>query len=184
MASVPTTTTAHLGGSYERLGDQRLASLAGTGDHCAAEAIHSRYADALLAYSRSIVRDPDDAQDVLQQTMLNALQALSRRELQAPLRPWLFRIAHNTSISLLRRRRPTDELQEDAPSGGQGMSAGRVLAASACADSSTTWPPSDASAPRCCATSAGLPAGSRARCRRRLRQTVTAARRAAQASRR
>ena len=123
MASVPTTTTAHLGGSYERLGDQRLASLAGTGDHCAAEAIHSRYADALLAYSRSIVRDPDDAQDVLQQTMLNALQALSRRELQAPLRPWLFRIAHNTSISLLRRRRPTDELQEDAPSGGQGMSA-------------------------------------------------------------
>lgn len=123
MASVPTTTTAHLGGSYARLGDQRLASLAGTGDHGAAEAIHSRYADALLAYSRSIVRDPDDAQDVLQQTMLNALQALSRRELQAPLRPWLFRIAHNTSISLLRRRRPTDELREDASATGQGVSA-------------------------------------------------------------
>jgi len=108
--------------SYDRLGDERLAVLAGRGDSAAQEAIHGRYADALLGYCRSIVRDPDDAQDVLQQTMLNALQALERRELQAPLRPWLFRIAHNTSISLLRRRRPTDELQEESMAAGHGVS--------------------------------------------------------------
>jgi len=109
-------------GSYDRLGDERLAVLAGRGDSAAQEAIHGRYADALLGYCRSIVRDPDDAQDVLQQTMLNALQALERRELQAPLRPWLFRIAHNASISLLRRRRPTDELQEESSAAGHGVS--------------------------------------------------------------
>jgi len=109
-------------GCYARLGDERLAVLAGRGDSAAQEAIHGRYADALLGYCRSIVRDPDDAQDVLQQTMLNALQALERRELRAPLRPWLFRIAHNTSISLLRRRRPTDELQEESAAAGHGVS--------------------------------------------------------------
>ena len=90
-------------GGYALLGDQRLAALAGSGDTGAGAAIHERYADQLLRYVRSIVRDPDDAQDVLQQTMLNALQALSRRELQAPLRPWLFRIAHNTAVDFLRR---------------------------------------------------------------------------------
>lgn len=120
MSSAPLLDS--LPASYARLGDERLAVLAGRGDSGAAAAIHGRYADALLGYCRSIVRDPDDAQDVLQQTMLNALQALERRELRAPLRPWLFRIAHNTSISLLRRRRPTDELHEESMAAGHSVS--------------------------------------------------------------
>jgi RNA polymerase sigma factor (sigma-70 family) len=115
--------------AYDLLADERLATLAGRGDRQAGAAIHERYADVLLGYVRSIVRDPDDAQDVLQQTMLNALQALARRDLEAPLRPWLFRIAHNTSISLLRRRRPSEELDDERSQIGQHASAETELLA-------------------------------------------------------
>ena len=124
-----TTGTSAPPRGYALLGDERLAALAGSGDTDAGAAIHERYADALLRYVRSIVRDPDDAQDVLQQTMLNALQALARRDLEAPLRPWLFRIAHNTSISLLRRRRPTDELGHEDGRAGRSESAETELLA-------------------------------------------------------
>jgi RNA polymerase sigma factor (sigma-70 family) len=60
------------------------------------------------------VRHDGDAQDALQSTFAGALAALRRGGRDAPLRPWLFRIAHNESISLLRRRRVTVELSETA----------------------------------------------------------------------
>lgn len=123
----PTSTPLHPDG-YALLEDQRLAALAGAGDGDAAGEIHARYAAGLLTYVRSIVRDPDDAQDVVQQTMLNALQSLHRRELEAPLRPWLYRIAHNTSISLLRRRRPADELDHEVLAGREDSAEAELIA--------------------------------------------------------
>src|SRR3954449_8254055 len=84
------------------LSDDRLLRLVATGNPQAFGSIYARYHAPLYAYCRSIVRDPDDARDALQNTMLKALAALGRgsadRELS--LKPWLFRIAHNESITL------------------------------------------------------------------------------------
>ncbi|RDJ93620.1 RNA polymerase sigma factor, partial [Lacticaseibacillus rhamnosus] len=41
-----------------------------------------------------------------------AFAALRRGGPDAPIRPWLFRIAHNEAVSALRRRRPTVELSD------------------------------------------------------------------------
>jgi len=41
-----------------------------------------------------------------------ALTGLEGDHREFALKPWLFRIAHNESVSLLRRRRPTAELNE------------------------------------------------------------------------
>jgi RNA polymerase sigma factor (sigma-70 family) len=87
------------------LGDDRLARLAARGSSPAFAEIYKRYHQPLYRYCLSIVRNPDDASDALQSTAAKALQALSGEMREIALKPWLYRIAHNESISLLRRRR-------------------------------------------------------------------------------
>ena len=93
-------------------GDERLARLAAGGDEAACRALYERYHQQLYRYCRSVLRNETDAQDALQTTFISAFGALRRDQRDAPLRPWLFRIAHNESISQLRRRRPTQELSD------------------------------------------------------------------------
>jgi RNA polymerase sigma factor (sigma-70 family) len=97
-----------------RLSDERLARLAAKGSPRAFAAVYERYHQVLYRYCRSILRDDADAQDALQSTFTRALSALKRGQRGAPLRPWLFRIAHNEAISVLRRRRGGEESLADA----------------------------------------------------------------------
>lgn len=95
------------------LSDERLLRMIAAGNAQAFGAVYSRYHAPLYAYCRSIVRDPDDARDALQNTMLKALAALNRgQDRELALKPWLFRIAHNESVSLLRKRRPSEPLTD------------------------------------------------------------------------
>jgi RNA polymerase sigma factor (sigma-70 family) len=88
------------------LSDERLARFVEDGSERAFAVIYERYHQRLYRYCRSHLRDGDDAYDALQSTLANALAALQRGQRDAPLRPWLFRIAHNEAISLIRRREP------------------------------------------------------------------------------
>jgi RNA polymerase sigma-70 factor (ECF subfamily) len=45
-----------------------------------------------------------DGEDVVQDTLIRALEALPDLDETTPLRPWLFRIAHNRALDLLRSR--------------------------------------------------------------------------------
>ena len=89
------------------LGDDRLSRLAATGDSRAFETIYERHHQALYRYCSSILGSPEDAADALQSTMASALRALVGERREIAIKPWLFRIAHNESISMLRKRRPT-----------------------------------------------------------------------------
>jgi RNA polymerase sigma factor (sigma-70 family) len=97
------------------LSDERLAELAGIGHSDAFGTLYERYRDALARYCRSIVRDPEDAGDALQNTMVSVLRALKVRGPAGPLRPWMYRIAHNEAISILRRRHSHEELSVETP---------------------------------------------------------------------
>ena len=92
------------------LGDERLARLAAAGHERAFAVVYERHHQALYRYCRSILRDDVDAQDALQSTFTAAFAAIARGRRDAPIRPWLYRIAHNEAVSALRRRRPTTEL--------------------------------------------------------------------------
>jgi RNA polymerase sigma factor (sigma-70 family) len=92
--------------------DERLAWLVGKGSERAFAALYHRYHQQLYRYCRSMLRDDADAQDALQSTFTGAFAALREGRRDAPLRPWLYRIAHNESISILRRRRPHSELPD------------------------------------------------------------------------
>jgi len=81
-------------------------------------ALYERHHRDLYRYCRSILRDDHDAQDALQSTMTRAFAALRDERRDFELRPWLFRIAHNEAVSLLRRRRAAEPLDEQAAGAG------------------------------------------------------------------
>ena len=95
------------------LGDERLARLAAAGDERAFAAIYRRYGGELHRYCRAILGSSDDAADALQNTMVSALRALPGERREIALKPWLFRVAHNEAISLLRQRRSGAELDPE-----------------------------------------------------------------------
>ena len=92
------------------LSDERLARWAAKGSQPAFAVIFERHHQALNRYCHSIVGNSHDAADALQNTMLKALRALPGEQRLIALRPWLYRIAHNESISLLRARRTDSDL--------------------------------------------------------------------------
>ena len=77
-------------------------------------AVYAEHHQALYRYCRAILGHDEDARDALHNAMTRAYAALQTEDRDFELRPWLYRIAHNESISLLRTRRPTVELSEAA----------------------------------------------------------------------
>lgn len=107
MAEAALPHGAHLrAGSLRLLPDDRLARSAAKGETRAFAAIFQRYHQELYRYCRAVLRDEEDAQDALQNTMIRALSALPGEEREMALRPWLYRVAHNEAVSILRRRPP------------------------------------------------------------------------------
>ncbi|HEY2397746.1 MAG TPA: RNA polymerase sigma factor [Solirubrobacteraceae bacterium] len=86
----------------------------GAGDERAFAALYNRYHQELYRYCRSLLRHEADAQDALQAAFAAAFAALQRGQRDAPLRPWLYRIAHNEAITVLRRRHSHDELSDES----------------------------------------------------------------------
>ncbi|HLI59285.1 MAG TPA: sigma-70 family RNA polymerase sigma factor [Solirubrobacteraceae bacterium] len=94
-------------------GDERLAKMVSNGSDAAFTALFERFQPSLYRYCRSLLGNDADAQDALQTAFTQALVALREGRRTAPVRPWLFRIAHNEAVSLLRRRRPGEELSPE-----------------------------------------------------------------------
>ena len=82
--------------------DTRLVALARDGHERAFEAIVERYRRQLLRACRRVLPEAR-AEDALQQTLVAAWRGLQRGDAVRELRPWLHRIAHNTSLNLLRQ---------------------------------------------------------------------------------
>jgi RNA polymerase sigma factor (sigma-70 family) len=118
VASSPGSAGA---GMTRVLSDDRLARRAVKGDERAFAAIFDRYHQRLYRYCLAIVGNSQDAQDALQNTMVKVLRALPGEERRIELKPWLYRIAHNESIELLRRRRDTRELDTELAAPGSGL---------------------------------------------------------------
>jgi RNA polymerase sigma factor (sigma-70 family) len=119
-AAAPSTAGSSAG-LARVLGDERLVRRAVKGDERAFAAIFDRYHQRLYRYCLAIVGDPQDAQDALQNTMVKALRALPGEERKIELKPWLYRIAHNEAVELLRRRRETRELDPGLAAPGAGL---------------------------------------------------------------
>jgi RNA polymerase sigma-70 factor (ECF subfamily) len=69
--------------------------LARQGDQAAWEALMRVHQEPVFRLAYLLLGDPDEAEDIAQETFLRAYKALRRFDTDRPLRPWLLHIASN-----------------------------------------------------------------------------------------
>jgi len=94
--------------------DARLVDLTRAGNDRAFEAIVVRYKGELLRYCSRVLPD-GRGEDAVQQSFVNAYRALHGDTAPLSLRSWLFSIAHNVSLNVLRQRGADHEPLESHP---------------------------------------------------------------------
>jgi len=92
--------------------DERLVDLVRAGNDAAFEAIVARYRRPLLRYCSGFMSETR-AEDAVQTAFVSAFDSLRRSSGEMMLRPWLYRIAHNTSLNALRDRSLAHEQLSD-----------------------------------------------------------------------
>jgi RNA polymerase sigma factor (sigma-70 family) len=89
-------------------------------DPAAFEALVRRHQGAVYNFCLHVLGQADDAADVAQETFVRLFTHLGQLDAREPIAPWLFRVARNRCIDVIRRRRtvplgPTDDSDESSP---------------------------------------------------------------------
>ncbi len=99
---------------FREVEDRDLIGKARRGDVDAYNVLVSRWEKRVFNYVAKLLGHREDAMDVTQEVFLKAWQNLGKLDDAGRFSPWLFRIAHNESYSLLRKARPQQEITEQA----------------------------------------------------------------------
>ena len=94
--------------------ERELVARGKAGDHIAFMELIRRSSPTALRTIRKIARNPADVDDVMQDTVVNALKGLCSFNQRSRFSTWLTRIAVNNALLLLRRRRNKVEISIDA----------------------------------------------------------------------
>jgi RNA polymerase sigma-70 factor, ECF subfamily len=95
--------------------DQQLVLAAQSGSSAAFAEIRALYAQRLYRRIALITRNGEDAEDALQDTFLHGYLAIRTFEGRSSIYSWLTRIAINSALMVLRRRRARAEVSCDLP---------------------------------------------------------------------
>ena len=106
-------TTAPL--VYERLSDPILVRRARDGDKLALEALCSRHSDRVHRIALHVLRDPEDARDAAQDSLVKLVQRVGQFKGQSQFSTWLHRLVVNTckDVAQARWSTRTEPLLED-----------------------------------------------------------------------
>ncbi|MET0685017.1 MAG: RNA polymerase sigma factor [Solirubrobacteraceae bacterium] len=113
----PVRTGPRIPGRLLRLAsDDKLVELVRAGSEPAFETVYDRHHRGILAFCRHMVGTPEEAEDAVQHTFMAAYRELVASDKHIHLRPWLYTIARNRCLSVLRarRERPLEEVEEPA----------------------------------------------------------------------
>lgn len=82
-------------------------------DEAAFTEFFETYASRVYRLAIGLLKQEDDAEEVVQATFFSAFEALDRFEPHALISTWLYRIAYNHAMMLIRRRHAVDPLPEE-----------------------------------------------------------------------
>lgn len=93
------------------------------GDRAEFAQLVSRYSGQIYRLALKMLKDQQDAEDILQETFIKAYKALPEFEGRSKLSTWLYRIATNEALMFLRRKKldtisveqPAENDEEQAP---------------------------------------------------------------------
>jgi RNA polymerase sigma factor (sigma-70 family) len=94
------------------MGDSEVVASIVAGDPEGLAEAYDRYADPLYRYCRSMLSDPADAADAVQDTFVIAASRLAGLREPERLRAWLYAVARNECLRILRAKKPTSALAD------------------------------------------------------------------------
>lgn len=101
--------------------DRTEAVKARSGDRQALVRLYERHKGALLGFLVKTCRGRENAEDVFQEVWFKVMRAIGTYDPErSSFRSWLYRIAHNASVDLLRRESTRRGPELDAPVGENG----------------------------------------------------------------
>ncbi len=100
--------------------DQDLIRRTLQGDRGSYGVLMGRYQRGLYLMIRGMVRNHDDANDLVQEAFFRAYKYLDRFQLERPFRPWLYRIGANLALHHIRHRKKAHwlSLEDENPDTG------------------------------------------------------------------
>jgi RNA polymerase sigma factor (sigma-70 family) len=99
--------------------DEKLVEQIRRGNEAAFEVAFERYGAGILGFCRHMLGSREEAEDAVQHTFAAAFRDLQRDgERPLALKPWLYSIARNRCVSMLRARREQPAEQADLPTAG------------------------------------------------------------------
>ncbi|MGQ9783451.1 MAG: sigma-70 family RNA polymerase sigma factor [Armatimonadota bacterium] len=121
MLAIVTTNRVQAGRvlAWERLmvekTDQAVVQQVLEGETDAFSELVQRYQDRIYSVALNYVSNPEDAMDIAQETFVKAYSNLNKFDSASAFYTWLYRIAVNTAIDFLRKRkvRPADSLDDE-----------------------------------------------------------------------
>ncbi len=93
--------------------DRVLVERALAGEGSAFEELVRRYHAKVYRLAFRLMRDPEKAQDVLQETFLTVHRKLASFRFESAFGTWLYRVAYNTALMRLRKERSEPEAPLD-----------------------------------------------------------------------
>ena len=97
-----------------------LVTEAKAGSYTAFEELVNRYEKKIYRLGLNLTGNPEDAEDMLQETFLKAFEHLPNFREDSRFYTWIVRIAINQGLMKLRKRRSSKEVQLDEPSNDDG----------------------------------------------------------------
>jgi RNA polymerase sigma-70 factor (ECF subfamily) len=107
---ISTSNGAFVSQIVKQMSDDWLVLAAKDGDASAFGELRDRYSPRILSTAYRITRNWEDAEDALQDTFLKVFIHLNRFEGRSSFVTWVTRIAINTSLMILRKKRAKEEL--------------------------------------------------------------------------
>ncbi|MGA9885646.1 MAG: sigma-70 family RNA polymerase sigma factor [Candidatus Acidiferrales bacterium] len=101
--------------------EQALVRKAQAGDRLAFDELVRRYDRDVLRLALNLVRQPDEARDVYQESFLRCYRNLHRFRFECSFYTWLYRIVTNVALDHLRRRNTRREEQAPELPNGDGV---------------------------------------------------------------
>ncbi len=98
----------------ESYSDAELVARLKAGDQAAYAQLVEEHAGRIYRLALRMMGNEADAEDVLQETFLNAFRSIDRFEERSSLSTWLYRIASNAALMRLRRKEP-EQISVDEP---------------------------------------------------------------------
>jgi len=103
------------GPAPDGLDEQTLVVRAQEGDARAFEMLARRHQDALYRLAVRVMGDPAEAEDALQEALLDAWRRIGRFRGESAFSTWMYRVVTNRCMGMLRRRRPVPVERIEAP---------------------------------------------------------------------